>query len=84
MSIRRKQHPSQLILPLIAGLSFLISDHTQAAEPTQGAILYSEANFGGVSWSVGEGQYDSRQDINFSCVFMDLQTVSAIQLLLPT
>ena len=58
MSTRRKQHPSQLILPLIAGLSFLISGHTQAAEPTQGAILYSEANFGGVSWSVGEGQYD--------------------------
>ena len=57
MSIRRKQHPSRLIIPLVAGLSLLISGQAQAAEPSQGAILYTEANFGGVSWAVGEGQY---------------------------
>ena len=47
-----------MVLSLAVGLCFPASGYAQAAEPSEGAILYSEPNHGGVSWVVGEGTYD--------------------------
>ncbi len=48
---------SRIVLSLAACLSFFLPVHAQTADPTQGIILYADRDYGGASWSVGEGTF---------------------------
>ena len=58
MTKKYSHRVSHLVRSIIACLGFLISAHVYAVDPTQGGILYSEPNYGGVSWAVDEGTYN--------------------------